>query len=63
MTWVQPLLEAERAGYLSAIEVWETLLGCADVDDPGRVARFVLRTLGWPVDDEMVEDEEIVIVD
>lgn len=73
MTWVAPLLEAQRRGLMNEVEVWETVFGCWSHDDPGQVVHVVLR--GWaavtgtpeqvvvPVDASDSDSEAIVVLD
>jgi hypothetical protein len=49
MTWVGPLLTAQAAGQLSALEVWDTVLACADCSDPLPVVEHLLAALGLPI--------------
>jgi hypothetical protein len=41
-------LTAHASGQLSALEVWDTVLACADCADPRPVVQHLLAALGVP---------------
>lgn len=59
MTWVAPLLEAQRRGLMNEVEVWETVFGCWSHEDPGQVVHVVLR--GWAAVTGAAEPEAVLV--